>query len=322
MASVELPAQQVLSELAARGVNDVVLSVVASPQSTVVGGAKESVRELVAEWEARGVMAREVAVDVASHSPQVDPILDDLAEALEDIEPCEPTVPYYSATLYDPRDPADFDAYYWVGQPAPRGALRRRRAGRPRRRLPGVRRAVPAPAAHPRGRPERPQPRHQRSPRWPACAASRSCRTACAACVADLHSAGAAIDFSVLWPDGDLVDAPLPTWTHRAPDARPATSRSTARATLAVHPLLGAHVRLPEEPERHVWQSDVGTDAQPWLGDHQVHGVAALPGAAYCEMALAAARTVLGEAAEVRDITLRGDAAARRADRRSPRSRR
>ena len=33
MASVELPAQQVLSELAARGVNDVVLSVVASPQS-------------------------------------------------------------------------------------------------------------------------------------------------------------------------------------------------------------------------------------------------------------------------------------------------
>ncbi len=114
MASVELPAQQVLSELAARGVNDVVLSVVASPQSAVVGGAKESVRALVAEWEARGVMAREVAVDVASHSPQVDPILDELAEVLEDISPMEPTVPYYSATLYDPRDPAEFDAYYWV----------------------------------------------------------------------------------------------------------------------------------------------------------------------------------------------------------------
>ena len=37
MASVELPAQQVLSELGARGVSDVVLAVVASPQSTVVG---------------------------------------------------------------------------------------------------------------------------------------------------------------------------------------------------------------------------------------------------------------------------------------------
>jgi len=114
MASVELPAQQVLSELAARGVNDVVLSVVASPQSAVVGGAKESVRALVEEWEARGVMAREVAVDVASHSPQVDPILDELAGVLDDISPMEPTVPYYSATLYDPRDPAEFDAYYWA----------------------------------------------------------------------------------------------------------------------------------------------------------------------------------------------------------------
>src|SRR4051794_33345860 len=44
MASVELPAQQVLSELAARGVRDVVLSVVASPKSTVIGGAAQSVR--------------------------------------------------------------------------------------------------------------------------------------------------------------------------------------------------------------------------------------------------------------------------------------
>ena len=72
--------------------------------------------------------------------------------------------------------------------------------------------------------------------------------------------------------------------------------------TVSVHPLLGPHVRLQEEPERHVWQAEVGTAAQPWLGDHQIRNVAVLPGAAYCEMALAAARAVLGEAAEVRDI--------------------
>ena len=69
-----------------------------------------------------------------------------------------------------------------------------------------------------------------------------------------------------------------------------------------MHPLLGAHVRLPEEPERHVWQGEVGTTALPWLTDHQIHGVPALPGTAYCEMALAAARTTLGDASEVRDI--------------------
>ena len=55
MASVELPAQQVLSELMARGVNDdVVVAVVASPQSTVIGGVTETVRD----WSRRGSSAR------------------------------------------------------------------------------------------------------------------------------------------------------------------------------------------------------------------------------------------------------------------------
>src|SRR5262249_51390257 len=58
MASVELPARQVLSELMARGINDAVVAVVASPQSTVIGGATETVHELVALWEQRDVMAR------------------------------------------------------------------------------------------------------------------------------------------------------------------------------------------------------------------------------------------------------------------------
>jgi polyketide synthase 5 len=114
MASVELPAQQVLSELMARGVNDVVVAVVASPQSTVIGGATQSVRDLVAAWEERDVMAREVAVDVASHSPQVDPILDELADVLAELSPMTPEVPYYSATLFDPRDRPVCDAGYWA----------------------------------------------------------------------------------------------------------------------------------------------------------------------------------------------------------------
>jgi polyketide synthase 5 len=300
MASVELPAQQVLSELAARGVSDVVLSVVASPQSAVVGGAKESVGALVAEWEARGVMAREVAVDVASHSPQVDPILDELAEVLEGISPMEPTVPYYSATLYDPRDPADFDAYYWVDNL--RHAVRFGAAVQAA--LEDGFRVFGELSPHPLLTHAVDQNARSLDIRLAALASMRREQdqpNGLRGFVADVHSAGAAIDFAVLWPDGALVDAPLPTWTHpHLILTRDGLEQGAS--TLAVHPLLGAHVRLPEVPERHVWQSDVGTNAQPWLGDHQVHSVAALPGAAYCEMALAAARAVLGEASEAHDI--------------------
>ena len=80
----------------------------------MIGGATQTVRELTAAWEARDIMAREIAVDVASHSPQVDPILDELSEMLADIDPREPAIPYYSATQYDPREQAVCDANYWV----------------------------------------------------------------------------------------------------------------------------------------------------------------------------------------------------------------
>src|SRR5271170_7406898 len=113
MASVELPAKQVLSELAVRSVKDVVVAVVASPQSTVIGGATQTVRELVAAWEQRDVMAREIAVDVASHSPQVDPILDELTDVLAELNPMTAEVPFYSATAFDPREQAVCDAWYW-----------------------------------------------------------------------------------------------------------------------------------------------------------------------------------------------------------------
>jgi polyketide synthase 5 len=301
MASVELPAQEVFSELKARGVNDAVVAVVPSPRSTVIGGATETVRELVAAWEQREIMAREIAVDVASHSPQVDPILDELCDALAELRPMTPQIPYYSATLYDPRERPACDARYWVRNlrqmvrfsAAVRAALEdgyrvfaeltphpllthavEQTAGNldiPVAALAGMRRAQPLP---------------------------HGLRDL----LADLYSAGAAVDFSVLYPGGRLVDAPLPAWTHVRLLYGDQGHRAPGASTVAVHPLLGAHVRLPRQPERHAWQAEVGTAAHPWLGDHQIHHVAVLPGAAYCEMALAAARQVLGDASEVRDI--------------------
>ena len=303
MASVELPAPHVLSELAARGVTDVVLAVVSSPQSTVVGGATQTVRDLVAAWEQREVMAREVAVDVASHSPQVDPILGELADVLADLTPMTPTVPYYSATLYDPREKAAWDAGYWVDN------LRHtvRFAAAVQAALEDGHRVFAELAPHPLLTHAVEQTARSLDIPLAALASLRREQAlphGLRSFLADLYSAGAAVDFSVLYPGGRLVDAPLPTWTHRPLllTRGGQDSQAAGAHTVSVHPLLGPHVRLPEEPERHAWQGEVGTEALPWLKDHQINNVAVLPGAAYCEMALAAARTIIGEASEVRDI--------------------
>jgi polyketide synthase 5 len=302
-ASVELPAQQVLSELVARGINDVVVAVVASPQSTVVAGATHTVRELVAAWEQREVMAREVPVDVAFHSPQVDPIVGELTDVLADVHPRTPEVPFYSATLFDPREQPVCDAGYWADN------MRKmvRFAAAVRAALEDGYRVFAELSPHPLL--TRPIEQTAGSLDMPVAALAGMRREqelphGLRGFLADLYSAGTAVDFSVLYPNGRLVDAPLPTWTHRrlfwSRDGQ--ESPTHGGCTVSVHPLLGPHVHLQEEPERHVWQGEVGTAAQPWLADHQIHNIAVLPGAAYCEMALAAARTVLGEASEVRDI--------------------
>lgn len=303
MASVELTAQQVRDELAARGVSDVQVSVFASPQSTVIGGATDTVRELVAAWEARDVMAREVAVDVASHSPQVDPILADLAAALAELAPMEPKVPYYSATLENPRAQPPFDARYWVDnlrQPV-------RFASAVQAALEDGHRVFGEPAPH---------PLLTRAVEQTANAAGISIHAVAGmrrdqplphgvrVFLSDVHNAGAAVDFAVLYPSGQLVDAPLPTWTHRhfLIESDGQDSQLRGACTASVHPLLGEHVRLPEEPERHAWQGDVGTGKLAWLADHKVNNVAAYPAAAYCEMALAAAELVFGDSGEVQDV--------------------
>jgi polyketide synthase 5 len=302
-AAVQLPAQQVLSELAVRGGNDVVVAVVASPESTVIAGAAPLVRELVTAWEQRGVMAREIPTDVAFHSPHVDPIVNDLTASLAELNPMTPDIPFYSATSYDPREQPVCDARYWAAN------MRRmvRFSAAVRAALEDGHRVFAELAPHPLLTHAIEQTARSIDMQPVTLAAMRrdeGLPHGLKECVGELHCAGAAVDFSVPYPNGRLVDAPLPTWTHQrlwfGTDGDDGPPRGGH--TVSVHPLLGSHVRLQEEPERHVWQSDVGTDTRPWLGDHQIHDVPVFPGAAYCEMALAAARTVFGDSAEVRDV--------------------
>ncbi|MCV7028980.1 sulfolipid-1 biosynthesis phthioceranic/hydroxyphthioceranic acid synthase [Mycobacterium sherrisii] len=301
MATVELPARQVRDELATRGIADVVVSVIASPNSVVIGGAAHRVRDLVAGWEARDVMAREVAVDVASHSSQVDPILAELAERLADLAPSAPVVPCYSATLDDPRVAPTFDAGYWVNNL--RGSVKF--AAAVQAALDDGHRVFAEPSPH---------PLLTRAVEQTAAAADIVVQALAGlrreqpvphgllGFLGDLYSAGAAIDFAALYPAGRLVDAPLPTWTRQRLLVESDGSTGRGEPTVAVHPLLGAHVRLPEEPERHAWQGEIGTATLPWLADHRVNGVAVFPGAGFCEMALAGAAQIFGPDAEVRDV--------------------
>ncbi|WP_037886683.1 acyltransferase domain-containing protein, partial [Streptomyces sp. NRRL S-646] len=112
MASVLLPVAEVEERLA-RWEGRVSVAAVNGPASVVVSGDAGAVGELVAEWSAAGVQARQIPVDYASHSAQVEEIRDRLLADLASVRPRAAEVPFFSTVTCDWLDTGNLDAGYW-----------------------------------------------------------------------------------------------------------------------------------------------------------------------------------------------------------------
>jgi len=293
MASVELDAVTAQAELGRAGAEDSVsVAVLAAPGSTVVAGAPAEVARLVAGWEARGIPARPIAVDIASHCPQVDPLLGDLAETLAGLRPRAPEIPFYS-TVTSPGKRPELDAAYWcdnLRRPV-RFSAAIAAAATDRHSLyievsphPVVTRAVTDSLAGLVADPVA-LPTLRRDEDEVACFRAQ---------LAAAHCAGVAVDWAVLYPGGQLADVPSIAFTRgrhwvdgptREPQHRPGTRPAA---------LPGEHTEVPGDRLRHSWHGDAGTGAIPWLADHQVHGRSVLPGALHAALAITTACEALG----------------------------
>ncbi|MEU9148270.1 beta-ketoacyl synthase N-terminal-like domain-containing protein [Streptomyces sp. NPDC048349] len=114
MLVVGLPFDQA-TELVADHSDRVSVAVSNSPTSTVLSGDPDVLAGLAQLLGARNVFCRHVKVDVASHSPQVDALREDLLAELEGIEPRAGTVPVLSTVTGEWCDGSGFDAAYWAG---------------------------------------------------------------------------------------------------------------------------------------------------------------------------------------------------------------
>ena len=85
-----------------------------SPGSTVISGDVDAVAAVMADLQARDVFCRAIKVDVASHSPQVDALADDLLTALGPLRPVAATLPVYSTVTTAIETGVTLNAEYWV----------------------------------------------------------------------------------------------------------------------------------------------------------------------------------------------------------------
>ena len=98
----------------ARDFPGVHVAVHSSPGQKVVTGEEPAVARLVRWLEEQGRTARAMRVVGAGHSPQVEPLLEELTAELADIGGGRPRVPVYSTVLDDPRGDGLFDAAHWA----------------------------------------------------------------------------------------------------------------------------------------------------------------------------------------------------------------
>lgn len=280
------------------GLPEVYAAVHSSPKQTVVTGDAGQVAEIVGRAEAEGRLARMVQAEGAGHSPQVDPLIPELRELLADVgaergAPLAEGIRLYTTALDDPRAHLDSASALGVDHWAAnlRNAVRLTDAVAAAAED-GFRTFVEV-NAHPilahavgetlEGTGALVTHTLKRAPKGQETDDTLTFHAQLATLDAHGHATGGPVD-------GRIVDVPQSPWRH---ERHWVDLSARTPGGHDEHPLLGAHVELPGE-DRHAWRADVGLAARPWPAAAAVHGLYALPVAAFAEMALAAGAAALG----------------------------
>ncbi|GAB3887949.1 hypothetical protein GCM10029964_054770 [Kibdelosporangium lantanae] len=112
MVSVALPVESVRERCAAWA-DRLSVAAVNGPESVVVSGEVAALAEFQAACATDGVRARQIPVDYASHSPQVERIRDVVLALLEPITPRPAEIPFYSTLTGERLDTTAMGAEYW-----------------------------------------------------------------------------------------------------------------------------------------------------------------------------------------------------------------
>jgi acyl transferase domain-containing protein/Zn-dependent alcohol dehydrogenase/acyl carrier protein len=271
-----------------------------SPTSTVLSGDPDALEEVLTGLEREGVFCRRVKVDYASHSPQMDPLREDLRSMLEGIAPRRTKVPLYSTVTGAIASGVELGPDYWV-----------RNLREPVLFADAVGKLVG----------DGIEIFLEVSPHPILLSAIQQClfhlerdgmalgslrreeneRRSLLSTLASLYAIGKPVDWNRLYPRRhECIPLPSYPWQRERfwVDSESAAPGVASRANLKPkNPLIGHHVRSAATPATHLWQHELGSKAFPFLNDHRVHGEIVVPATGYLEMALEAARESLGDEA-------------------------
>jgi acyl transferase domain-containing protein/NADPH:quinone reductase-like Zn-dependent oxidoreductase/SAM-dependent methyltransferase/acyl carrier protein len=296
LASVGLPEERIRQMLPL--FPGVEVAAVNSDRHVTVAGTSDALRRLGGHLGEQDVSFWELDLDYPFHSSAMEKIREPLREGLDGIAPGRARVPMVSTVTGGPLDGPELNAEYWwrnvrhpvrfaaavqrvlddgcdvlleVGpHPVLRTYLHRLAASRTRAAVLGtLRRNESGPA----------RLRHV---------------------TAELIAAGARLEWDRHFPvRGTVCDLPAYPWQReRHWIGRPQTWERRIGDGIVRHPLLGERQPVLEP----TWYGWVETSVMPWVPDHRLGGAVVMPAAAYVEMAIAAGRSVMPQAAEAVEV--------------------
>ncbi|MBY6410866.1 SDR family NAD(P)-dependent oxidoreductase [Rhodococcus sp. BP-252] len=290
MASVALPAVDVRSDLERRS-SSVEVAAVNGPTATVVSGHGDELDTLVAEWQSRGIQAKRLAVDYASHHADVSNLREPIQAALASVMPVRSAIPFVSSVTGGVVDGAELGGQYWYRNL--RHTVRFDDAVRTLAAQ-GYRQFVEV-APHPILTAALQETLDSAGVSGKAIGTLRRDRAGLrrfTSALAEAHVNGIDIDFDKIdWArrgTHEWIDLPTYAFQHRrfwldavVPDG----DVTSAGVDPGGHPMLAASMVLGDG-SGVVATGVLSSHRLPWLADHGVNGTLLLPGTAFVELAL------------------------------------
>ncbi len=296
MGYVGLTSEEMQSRL--NGNDKVTIAVQNSPKSVVISGDTQTLEDLLKKWDDEGVFCRKIKVDVASHSPQMDPIIDQLRASVQHVKPTNSNIPFWSTVQHQQLEGQSLQSDYWVSnlrQPVKFAATIQNMVAdgitvfiemSPH---PVLSQAIPENIEHVKasasafGSIERELPELQKLQLN----------------IGKAFCNGVVPDWEKIYGGSfQKIDLPNYPWQkeHYWPDeSRTSSFNATEKRNgKLAHPFLAKKIDLPKDEGTVVWESYLNTLQFSYLKDHLVHDAIVFPAAAYIEIAIAAIQEAFG----------------------------
>ncbi|MDF5718965.1 MAG: SDR family NAD(P)-dependent oxidoreductase [Rhizonema sp. PD37] len=274
-----------------------------SPSSVTLSGDGKALEEIAQSLEQKQIFWRFLRVEVPYHSPLMEPIKAELAESLQGITPQKAVIPLFSTVTGLQVSGLEVDGTYWgenMRNPvlfalAVDGLLQ---AGYNLFLEIG---AHPVLASYIC---ECSAKINQTITVLPSLRRSEPERVTMLESFGKLYTLEYPVDWHRLYPqEGQFVRLPSYPWQrerywNESPKSQQARLGQMYQSNLLgvpIHPLLGSSLELVQP----IWNGVIDLHRLTYLEDHRVQGEVVYPGAAYVEMALAAAKEIFGSGSYV-----------------------